>query len=104
MKKTFALIILLFCICVSMKAQEQKKKSSNEIDISYYNTPIGQNIAAEYNRNFGNHTLVIGIKYHLNHHVGITEGLSNNDVYYTNISTPGSFRIMSALPSATNTT
>ncbi len=82
MKKTFALIILLFCICVSMKAQEQKKKSSNEIDISYYNTPIGQNIAAEYNRNFGNHTLVIGIKYHLNHHVGITEGLSNNDVYY----------------------
>jgi len=81
MKKTFALIILSFCVCISMKAQEQKKKSVNEIDISYYNTHIGQNIAAEYNRNFGKHTLVIGIKYHLNHNVGITQSLSNNDTF-----------------------
>lgn len=81
MKKALALITLLFCAPIFIKAQEAKKKSPHEIDVSYYNTHIGQNIAAEYNRNFGNHTLVIGIKYHLNHNVGITEGLSNNDIY-----------------------
>jgi|GEM_PF-4933076 hypothetical protein len=81
MKTTLSLIALFFCSPALIHAQEALKKSLNEIDVSYYNTYIGQNIAAEYNRNFGKHTLVIGIKYHLNHNVGITEGLSNNDVY-----------------------
>lgn len=87
MKKTLALITLLFCAPIFVKAQEEKKtvpqaqRAANEIDISYYNTHVGQNIAAEYNRNFGRHTLVVGIKYHLNHYVGVSSNLGNNEVY-----------------------
>lgn len=38
----------------------------NEVDVFYYSTHIGSNISIDYNRNFKNHSLIAGIKYHIN--------------------------------------
>jgi hypothetical protein len=88
MKTALALITFLFCTSIFSLAQEQKKalpqvqRSVNEIDVSYYNSYVGHNIAVEYNRNFGKHTLVLGIKYHMNRAVGLSEYPTGSDAYH----------------------
>jgi hypothetical protein len=87
MKHVLVLLTLLICTPIFIRAQETKKtvpqaqRFVNEIDVSYYNTHIGSNIAMEYNRNFGKHTLVLGIKCHLNHDVGISSTPGNYETY-----------------------
>ena len=65
-------IVLLFSITLTAflsKAQDVTSMSKNEIDISYYSTHIGSNIAVEYNKNIKKHTFIIGVKCHLNHYI-----------------------------------
>lgn len=79
MKKAF-LIVLLGIINQSAKSQNKEIKEKNSIDISYYNTHIGSNIAIEGNKNIKKHSLTLGLKYHLNHTIEPTQYGGN--VYY----------------------
>lgn len=65
-------IVLFFSIILTgflSQAQDLPNKPKNEIDISYYSTHIGSNIAIEYNKNIKKHTFIIGVKCHLNHYI-----------------------------------
>jgi len=72
--------VLFFSIILTSflsKAQDVTSKSKNEIDISYYSTDIGSNIAFEYNKNVKKHTFIIGVKCHLNHYIEPTGPVGN---------------------------
>jgi hypothetical protein len=80
--KPLAISILLIAAAFSVKAQEVKKNALHGIDLSYYSSPVGSNLSAEYNRNFGKHTLVAGVKWQFNHVIQPSANGINAETFY----------------------
>ncbi len=70
--KKMIFLVIFFSMGQFVIAQETVTSAKSELDISFYTTDIGKNIAVDFNKNFKNYSILIGIKSHINESITLS--------------------------------